>query len=109
MNVKEKGLDVRFRDPLRAVISDVGDERLEYLRDFGLMCLQMAGKQGKRVKQLSKDTAVAVHITCEGLVALAKDLLENHKYEYVCLGRFTTDPLEKEFGKLRQGSGRPIS
>ena len=105
VNVKEKGLDVRFRDPLRAVISDVGDERLEYLRDFGLMCLQMAGKQGKRVKQLSKDTAVAVHITCEGLVALAKDLLENHKYEYVCLGRFTKDPLEKEFGKLRQGSG----
>ena len=36
---------------------------------------------------------------------LAKNLLNNCHYECVCLGRFTTDPLEKEFVKLRQGSG----
>ena len=29
-----------------------------------------------------------------------------HKdYEYVMLGKFTSDHIEKEFGKLRQGSG----
>ena len=39
------------------------------------------------------------------MVDLTKDLLSNCHYEYVCLDRFTTDPLEKEFGKLRQGSG----
>ena len=26
-------------------------------------------------------------------------------YKYVLLGQFSTDPLEKEFGKLRRGSG----
>ena len=46
-----------------------------------------------------------MHSTCKGVVDLTKDLLSNCHYEYVCLGRFTTDPLEKEFGKLRQGSG----
>ena len=65
----------------------------------------MAGRQGRRVKQLSTDTAKAMHSTCKGVVDLTKDLSSNCHYEYFCLGRFTTDPLEKEFGRLRQGSG----
>ena len=38
------------------------------------------------------------------MVELAVYLLSlNH--DYVCLGKYTTDYLEKMFGKLRQGSG----
>ena len=105
LNVKQKGVDVWNREPLQAVISSTDDDRLIFIEKFGSMCLQMAGKQGKRVKQLSRDTAVSIYSTCKGLVALTKDLLNNCNYEYVLLGKFTTDPLEKEFGKLRQGSG----
>ena len=65
----------------------------------------MSGKQGKRNKQLSKDTAVSMHHTCYGLVELTKHLLQEGNYEYICLGMFSTDPLEKAFSKLRQGSG----
>lgn len=65
----------------------------------------MAGRQGKREKQLSKDTAVALHHTCYGLVEITKHLLLQENYEYVCLGEFSTDRLEKAFGKFRQGSG----
>ena len=65
----------------------------------------MAGRQGRRVEQLSTDTAKAIHYACKGVVDLTKDLLSNCHYEYVCLGRFLTDQLEKEFGKLWQGSG----
>ena len=36
---------------------------------------------------------------------LTKNLLLQEAYEYVCLGEFSTDRLEKAFGKLRQGSG----
>ena len=81
------------------------DERLNYLQEFGDMCFKMSGKQGKRNKQLSKDTAVSMHHTCYGLVDLAKHLLQEENYEYVCLGMFSTDSLEKAFSKLRQGSG----
>ena len=105
LNVKQKGLEIRNREPLQAVISSVDDERLTCIENFGSMCLQLAGRQGRRVKQLSTDTAKAMHSTCKGVVDLTKDLLSNCHYEYVCLGRFTTDPLEKEFGRLRQGSG----
>ena len=40
-----------------------------------------------------------------GLVALTKYLIDVEGYQYVCLGEFSTDPLQKLFGKLRQGSG----
>ena len=69
------------------------------------MCLNMSGRQGKRKKQLSKDTDVALFRTCNGIVELTKNLLLQEDYEYVCLGEFSTDVLEKPFGKLRQGSG----
>ena len=103
-NVKGKGANVRHNDPLQAVISDPNDSRLDIILEFGNMAKNMIGKQGQRVKQLSKDTALALYHTCNGLVDLCRHLL-NTNHEYVCPGKFTTDYLEKEFGKLRQGSG----
>ena len=38
--------------------------------------------------------------TCRGMVALTKHFLCT-THEYVCLGLFTSDPLEKMFGKLQ--------
>ena len=55
-----------FRDPLQAVISDPNDARLEFVQNFGIMCLKMAGKQGNRVRQLPKDIASAIHNACMG-------------------------------------------
>ena len=55
MNVKKKGMDLRKRQPLQAVISH---PRLQFLDEFGEMCLNMSGRQGKREQQLSKDTDV---------------------------------------------------
>ena len=76
-----------------------------YVEEFGEMCLNMSGRQGKREKQLSKNTAVALFRTCNFIVELTKNLLRQEDYEYVCLGEFSTDVLEKIFGKLRQGFG----
>ena len=38
------------------------------------------------------------------MVDLVAYLLET-SHDYVCLGHFSSDPIEKVFGKLRQGSG----
>ena len=59
---------------------------------------------GTRIKKLSIDTAKALHFTCHSLVDLCRNLLAR-THSFVPLGQFSTDPLEKEFGKLRQGSG----
>ena len=48
LNVKQKGIDVRNREPLQAVISQTDDARLQYITEFGKMCLKMARK-GKRL------------------------------------------------------------
>ena len=99
--MKETITDIRKRDPMQAVISDVNVERLDYTICMGNMCFKMAGRHGKRVKQLSRDTATAFHHTCQGVVALKIDLLICCQYDHVCIGKLTTDPLEKGFGKLR--------
>ena len=97
LNVRSKSMDVRFNDHLQAVISDPEVERLETVLKFGDMALNMAGRQGKRQKQLTRDTAQGIFHTCNGLVSLCRHLLSN-SHEYVMLGQFSTDPLEKEFG-----------
>lgn len=104
MNVKGKGVDIRHRNELEAVFTDPEDSRLKNVIEFGQMALEMKGPVKKRVKQLTRDTATAIHHTCNGIVNLIKHLLHT-SHQYVCPGKFTTDPLEKAYSKLRQGSG----
>ena len=64
----------------------------------------MKDGQGKRYEQFTRDTAQVIHHKCNGIVSLCRSLLRV-SHNYVLLGIFSTDPLEKEFRKLRQGSG----
>ena len=47
VNVKHKGEDMASNDPLKAVISDPNDVRLNYLLQFGTMCLNDIKAQEK--------------------------------------------------------------
>ena len=76
--------------------------RLDFF--FKVLEINMAEQRGKRYKCLSKDTAKALSETCRGFVDIAKQLLTT-THECVLLDFFTTDPLEKMQGKLRQGIG----
>ena len=104
LNVKSLEEDVRRNDPLQAVISDPEDPRLKTITEFGDMCKKMISQPGKRIKQLTRDNALAIYQTCNGLVELSMHLLST-THQYVVLGKFTTDKLEKSFSKLRQGCG----
>ena len=68
------------------------------------MADKMKNTGGKRNRQLTKDTAQSLSNLCHSFVELAKYLLDCGN-AYVIFGWFTTDPLEKCFSKLRQGSG----
>ena len=104
LNVKGIGVDVRVNNKLQAAVQDPLDERLNTILQFGEMALQMKGGQGKRCKQFTRDTALAIHHTCNGIVSLCRSLLQV-SHNYVLLGTFSTDPLEKEFEYLHQRSG----
>ena len=110
VNVKSPYADIVLLDPLRAAINSPDDANLQKLLKISAIVEKMGkknteGKSGKREKELSKDTANAFSNTCRGLVELSNFLITHKNYQYVLLGKFTSDHLEKEFGKLRQGSG----
>ena len=58
----------------------------------------MTAKAKDRVKQLTTDTGSALAHVCRGLVDLTRSQLGSGS-EYVLLGWYTTDPLEKYFSK----------
>ena len=60
-------------------------------------------EKGNREKDITTDTSHALSHTLNGIVDLCKHLLDT-THDFVLLGNYSTDPLEKAFGKLRQGS-----
>ena len=78
--------------------------QLKFLLDVGNMAKTMKQSGKVRVRQFTHDTSNFVFHICNAFVDLAKYLLETSN-SYVIFGWFTTNPLEKYFGKLRQGSG----
>ena len=104
VNVHSPYSNIRMRDPDRAAITSPNDESLNKLLLVSRFAEEQAKYNGKGFKSLTKDTANCLYQTCNGMVELSKYLLSN-SHQYVLLGYFTSDPLEKEFGKLRQGPG----
>lgn len=104
MNVKGVAEANRMNDPLREVIRHLDDDRLLFLEQVGLMALSMKPKGKVRMRTFTHDTSKFLFHNCFAFVELAKYLL-NEGNEYVIFGWFTTDPIEKKFGKLRQGTG----
>ena len=68
------------------------------------LAVSMAAPHQKRVRSLAKDTSKALEHSWTGLVELVKYFLVK-SHSYVLLRKFTTNPLERAFAKLRQGSG----
>ena len=93
--------DVRLNDERRLVITSSFDQHLQFLRDLGNLAKSMSPALiSVLVKSLTRDTSRNLSHTCYGIVDLAIFRL-NSSHDYVNLGNITTDPLEKEFSKLR--------
>ena len=104
LNVKSFQIDKLRNDPLQADTRSPNDTQLDFIIEFGKMALNMAGSQGIVKNNYSKNTATTIHHTCNGIVSLYRHLFAT-SHKYVQLRQFSTDPLGKEFGKPRQGSG----
>ena len=100
VNVHGINADERFHDPLKGVITSTSRNQVQVLEKLALTVQQMGSSGRKRVKQLTSSTSQAFYHTCCGLIDLSGFLLQRD-HEYVMLGMFSTDPLEKGFGKLR--------
>ena len=103
-NVKNPRENQAHNDAMRAVIKMPDDPKIKFLLDVAAMADGMRPTTNSRVCSLSSDTAKFLARICRGAVDLTRHLLASGN-EYVMLGWFSTDPLERAFGKLRQGSG----
>ena len=90
----------------KRTIDSANHRYLQKLSEFAAMAEQMSYPGKIREKSLTKDTSMAISQTCKGLIELCDHLLNEKSFEYVMLKKFSSDPIEKEFGKLRQGYGR---
>ena len=105
LNVKSCYAGIRLNDKERNPIIHKSDERLLFLEKLATSFKLMdTSKQDKRVHGLTCGTSNALHNTLLGLVDLTKTLLDKG-FEYVLLGKFQSDRLEKEFSIYRQASG----
>ena len=104
LNLKSFQIDKLHNNPLQAEIRSPNDTQFDFIIECGKMALNMADSQGNHKKQLSQSTATAIHYTCNRIVSLCQHLLAT-SHKYVLHGQFSTNLLEKEFGKLHQGSG----
>ena len=107
VNVHSKFTAQKTLDNLKAVITSPNGTSIQKLKSFNAFIQNMHCTGGKRMKTLTRDTLACLSQTVNGLVELSEYLLRKELFEYVILGSFSTDPLEKEFSKLRQGSGGP--
>ena len=91
-------------DAMRAVIKMPNDPRIKFLLHVAAMADGKRPNKNPRVCFITSDNAKFLAHICRGAVNLTRHLLASGN-DYVILGWFSTDFLERAFGKLRQGSG----
>ena len=105
LNVKIPEAGRRLNDPDREQFFSDSGSRLDFLLKMGnSFKLLHSSKRGCRVKDLTSETANALHQTIHGIVDDIKILL-SLGYVYVLPGKIQSDRLEGEFWIYRESSG----
>ena len=71
-NVHTKGADVRLKDPRRAVVDSVDDEKLSFSLNLADMADKMTADKKGRVRKLTKETGSMLSHTCGALTHLVE-------------------------------------
>lgn len=90
------------------IFSIMNDSRIDLLRQYAQWFdrwSNSANSCSNFRNALSKPTFLALSATCHSLVNLLEYLLNEKGMDYVLLGKFQTDLLERRFGRYRQLHG----
>jgi len=107
MNTRNKDAGKHLRDPLRMPIQSLSCESIDFLKLFSNMVTEMKPPSSRRVpsdKTLTMNTARALVSSIDGYIELSQFLI-SRGFQYVLFGRYSSDPIERLFGKWRQSSG----
>lgn len=97
-----KGFQKRdpFCEPIRCCQHDANVIFLRRAAEFLL-----SWKAVTQTRGLIAETSLACSHTFKALADLAEFLISRHDFDYVLLGKFSSDPIEGRFGMYRQFSG----
>ncbi|GFR72515.1 group XV phospholipase A2, partial [Elysia marginata] len=101
-------MDKKQRDPDRAVVDSIESHPIAVLQSWAARAKEMEPTSSPRMKTLTGDTAKALHWTCRCLVDLCSHLLNVEspiRHNYVPLGFFQQDDIEKHFAHFRMSAG----
>ena len=104
LNVKSrfKG-DHKRNDLAKPIIMD--DSRIDLLPHYAQWFERWKDSSSDFQHALSKQTFLALSATCNSLADLSEYLLHEKGLNYILLGKFQTDQLERRFGRYRQLHG----
>ena len=108
LNVRSRYTGERLKDTNREPINSIEDPKLDFLLKMATsLKLMDTSKHRQRIEGLTSDTANAWHVLLNGIVDVAKCLL-NLWMAHILLGKLQSDRLENEFGIYRQGAAGMI-
>ena len=94
LNVKSRSKGIRQRDPDSDPINAGNIGNLEFLNKFATS-----------LEEWMKQTFLSCQQTSQSFPLLVKYLIEKRGLDYVLIGNFHSDPLERRFGRYRQLNG----
>ena len=60
------------------------------------------------IVQKGKEAFASIHVnalTCHSAIQYHHDMIDNHFFKYTLLAKLSTNPLEREFSRIRAGTG----
>ena len=104
-NVRSACVGVREGDKDKEPISNEKCQQIRFLNTFAAWLKEWSIMPASSKSALSKETFECAIQTSEALPKLCENLLTEKKFDYVLLGKITSDPIERRFGRYRQLHG----
>ena len=105
-NAKNVDMSKRKRNPSMSVVHDTSSNQLSFLLDFlNWICEWERISKKNKCGGLSSETFFCLRQTALALRGITFYLLEEKYLDYVCMGKLSSDPIERRFGRYRQMSG----
>jgi hypothetical protein len=104
VNVRSTTIGLKKRDELKKPVTATNCDQIQYLEAFGAWLRQWKETAGKKTS-LTRETLFCAIQTSQSLPLLAKYLLTKKEFNFVLLGKISSDPIEHRFGHYRQLAG----
>jgi hypothetical protein len=104
VNVRSTSIGIRKRNEFQKPVTSVDSDKIDFLQDFCNFLL-LWKDFGDKNTRLTRETMYCAIQTNTALPLLARYLLQDKEFNFVLLGKISSDAIEQRFGHYRQLAG----